>query len=379
LRALAALGVVATHARYLARPRIDGVFISTLWQGGRLTVFLFFAVSGYLIAGPFLRALLDGTELPELRTYAARRIARIVPAYWVALTALLVLGLANTPPPVTVLGIVDHYLLIHSQVPPDPASIYPVAWTLGIEAMFYLLVPLLAVGIRRITRAPVSHLWIIAGIGVLTVGSIALQLATYTRVIPFSGWSTVVQYSLPSQFMFFSPGMLFWVLEHRRLEVARRPMPQLSDLALWPLMLGAAALWFGSMYLFIGTSTPPVLSSVGFVIASAFTLALARCRRQTTSIVGRGFAWVGLVSYGLYLWHWIAMHAILVWRGVILKDAGLPGWAGATALLLMISLPIAGVSWYKLELPAMRLARRLAPSRRADGSGAPLEVQRSRG
>ncbi len=207
LRALAALGVVATHARYLARPRIDGVFISTLWQGGRLTVFLFFAVSGYLIAGPFLRALLDGTELPELRTYAARRIARIVPAYWVALTVLLVLGLANTPPPVTVLGILDHYLLIHSQIPPDPASIYPVAWTLGVEAMFYLLVPLLAVGIRRITRAPVSHVWIIVGIGVLTVGSIALQLATYTRVIPFSGWSTVVQYSLPSQFIFFSPGM----------------------------------------------------------------------------------------------------------------------------------------------------------------------------
>lgn len=43
LGALATLGVVATHARYLARPRIDGVFITTLWQGGRLTVLLFFA------------------------------------------------------------------------------------------------------------------------------------------------------------------------------------------------------------------------------------------------------------------------------------------------------------------------------------------------
>ena len=41
---------------------------------------VFFVLSGYLIAAPFLRALLDGEPMPSLRSYAARRFARIVPA-----------------------------------------------------------------------------------------------------------------------------------------------------------------------------------------------------------------------------------------------------------------------------------------------------------
>jgi peptidoglycan/LPS O-acetylase OafA/YrhL len=360
LRALAALGVVATHARWLGDSLTGNAFESTIWKGARLTVFLFFAVSGYLIAGPFLRALLEGGSLPDVPRYSLRRVARIFPAYWFALTALLMLGLANTPPAVSLKGVVTHYLLVHSEVPPEPGSIYPIAWTLGVEATFYLAVPLIAVAVRRMVGRPLGHRSALMGIGVLALGSAALQLATYTRDIPTSGWATVVQYSLPAQFLFFAPGMMFAVWEHRRVQVAGRALPQVSDAALWPLGAGVTALWLGSMYLFAQTTTNPGLSSLGFALASGLSLALARCRRQTTSVLGRGLAWVGLVSYGLYLWHWIVMHAIFVWHGRMFAGSGFPGWVASTALLLAASIPLAAASWYWIERPAIGIASGLA-------------------
>src|SRR5688572_2383260 len=50
-------------------------------------VSIFFALSGFLLSRPFLTAILDGTPLPGRDAFYARRIRRIVPAYWVALTA----------------------------------------------------------------------------------------------------------------------------------------------------------------------------------------------------------------------------------------------------------------------------------------------------
>jgi peptidoglycan/LPS O-acetylase OafA/YrhL len=90
LRALAALMVLVSHGRrepptgFSQMTTLDAFSRTGLGQGG---VVLFFSVSGFLIAGPFLRALLHGNELPATRAYVARRAARILPAYWVALTA----------------------------------------------------------------------------------------------------------------------------------------------------------------------------------------------------------------------------------------------------------------------------------------------------
>jgi peptidoglycan/LPS O-acetylase OafA/YrhL len=89
LRAIAALMVLVSHAGALALVEPTGVakHASRLGVG----VWIFFAASGYLIAGPFLRALLEGRSTPRVGRYALRRAVRILPAYWVALAAILLL------------------------------------------------------------------------------------------------------------------------------------------------------------------------------------------------------------------------------------------------------------------------------------------------
>src|SRR5436309_6084224 len=93
VRAVAALMVLAAHAVALSvgpgnpsLPRWADTAVAFLSNG----VWLFFALSGYLIAGPFLRALVAGRAQPPATSYTVRRAARILPAYWIALAVAVV-------------------------------------------------------------------------------------------------------------------------------------------------------------------------------------------------------------------------------------------------------------------------------------------------
>jgi peptidoglycan/LPS O-acetylase OafA/YrhL len=352
LRTLAALGVVATHARWLAHvpsgrtSSFWDALHSSLWNGSRTTVYLFFALSGFLIARPFVAALLDGRPLPAWRDYTRRRVARIVPAYWMAFTAFLAFGFATGA---TAFNVVDHYLLVHNEVPGDAGNLLPVAWTLGIEASFYLAVPLVAALVRRRRTGPVAPWRMLAWVGAATAASVALHLAVFTRTLP-TGWGSVEQYTLPAQFLFFAPGVALAVAEHGH----QRPL-----LAPWTVAaagVAAAAGWLGCMYLFVVSSVPAGISSIGFALLSGTILCLGRWSREPGSPVGRAIVWVGTVSYGLYLWHWLVMRAMYGWWGAAFKGTGAVSWPLSTAIVLALSLPLAAASWRLIERPSMRRA-----------------------
>src|SRR5436190_6048146 len=150
VRALAALMVLAAHANRLGGPVLPGGLTQRAVGSLAGGVWLFFSVSGFLIAGPFLRALLRGRPRPPVHAYAVRRAARILPAYWVAFAAMLVLvsgaQLAHW------WQIPVHGLLLHRLVPGESEKLYFVAWTLGVEAIFYALVPLGAWLVWRFVR-----------------------------------------------------------------------------------------------------------------------------------------------------------------------------------------------------------------------------------
>ena len=83
LRSIACLLVVVFHLRTMLT--VDFGPLNPVIEGGNSGVFLFFALSGYLLYRPFLRGNVD------LRSYAIKRAARILPGYFVALVALVAL------------------------------------------------------------------------------------------------------------------------------------------------------------------------------------------------------------------------------------------------------------------------------------------------
>ena len=65
--------------------------LGPLIETGGYALGMFFALSGYLIARPFVFAFVHGQRLPRIWSYARNRILRIVPAFWAVLTVLLLI------------------------------------------------------------------------------------------------------------------------------------------------------------------------------------------------------------------------------------------------------------------------------------------------
>ena len=87
LRGLIAMGVLVCHA--------TAAFWLTDWWGRYAYSFgiglmVFFALSGFLLYRPYVAARVDRRPPPRVRDYTRRRIFRIVPAYWAALTLLAI-------------------------------------------------------------------------------------------------------------------------------------------------------------------------------------------------------------------------------------------------------------------------------------------------
>ena len=109
LRGLAALAIVLTHVGLGSGANYNaayGVLLARLDIG----VTLFFVLSGFLLYRPFVAARLENRPAPRLRDYARRRVLRIVPAYWLALTVLAIWpGLTFTAPRWVYYGFLQNY------------------------------------------------------------------------------------------------------------------------------------------------------------------------------------------------------------------------------------------------------------------------------
>jgi peptidoglycan/LPS O-acetylase OafA/YrhL len=341
---------------------------------------LFFALSGYLIAGPFLRSLLEGKRPPAGRRYAIRRAARILPGYWIALIA--VLSLATAAQVQHWWQVPLHGFLMQDLVDGESNRLLFVAWTLSVEAMFYIFVPLAALAGWRLSggRAislPTLSRWVL-GIGVASLAfRFALaQVFTPEELLTAEGPRVArALHRIPNFLYAFAPGALIFLAEtpqaaerggvwavYRRL----RDRPALLAIAAVAILLLHIAAtrqggrWFESSDLLMVTAAGlGVLSMMGD----------GPRRTAAARILGP----IGLISYGVYLWHAVIRtglerHALDLIPGA---HGGLWYWPAHTLLLLALTLPVALASWLFIERPLLRWT-----SRWTEGAGRPLPPER---
>jgi peptidoglycan/LPS O-acetylase OafA/YrhL len=352
LRAIAALSVLAYHAWLYTKPRVSsGVKHATSdywWHELRLGLVLFFVLSGFLLYGPWVRAALTGARRPSTRGYAIRRAARILPAYWVAIAASVVLLWKHDAVPGVRLPDASNLWLfgVFGQNFREDSllTLNPPSWTLAVEATFYVLLPLLgvlAVAGRRVgvVAAPVLFF----GIG----------LAYNFAMSDETGLSPIVSKVLPAFAPYFALGMLAAVLAHGR---------TLGPRVMWSLLAAGSALvvadaWWAADNATRGSHAQSLRIWRDTAAAAGFALILlgtSAARTAPRLLMSRPMVWVGERSYGIYLWH-VPLLLVLRSQGLLPLST-----VAGMAVVLPVTLLVAEASWRWIERPAQDWSRRVA-------------------
>ncbi len=372
LRGVAAASVVVYHvwSHSTPPPNLGGVgphVLGNLAHG----VVLFFALSGFLLYRPFAAAVLRGEERPGFAAYARNRALRILPAYWVILVLVgLVLQTAvlDTTPVLREGALTDPVLLLKDALliqnyGGDSLStgIGP-AWSLAVEVVFYVLLPVLvlwgaAMARRARTRAR-RHLALLAPPALLGVAGLAGSIAG--GVV-----GGILDVSFLAYAHLFTAGMLLAVW-HVEFEDGRVRLP-----GWWRAGAIAAMAILAVTGVAIGANPrlPERIETLFFSLVSGLLLALVvfvprdRPPRLIRVLETRPFVAAGLISYSVYLWHrplisFLARHGVAAGGGGLALLANLALVASATAALSWLTYRLVEKPSLRWKAPSDAAARR---------------------
>ena len=229
LRFFAIAIVVAGHfaertARFFPQTNAHGEsLIGSLLQRPGIGVFLFFAISGFIIASQARKAKESMLSRAFLGRYLGRRILRIEPPYMILLVAsLLFIGATGYSPDGTQqfwkqpdsLGVsfLASVLYVHKLVWGTFPRLFPPGWSLEVEVQFYILAPLLFWVWFKLKDNAVR---IAFGFAVLLAGCL-MSLSTATKAGPLFIDASITRY-----FHYFWLGILLsdmqgWMVDKTR-------------------------------------------------------------------------------------------------------------------------------------------------------------------
>lgn len=344
LRAFAVLPVILFHAGF------------SLFSGGYVGVDVFFVISGYLITSIILRELEQG-RFSILRFYE-RRIRRILPALfammavcipvaWVVLSPYMFRDFSQSVAAVSVY-LSNVLFWLESDYFDTAAELKPLlhTWSLAVEEQYYVIVPMLLMGLWHLGRAS-----LFAMIVLLAVASLALS-QWMVEIYPSANF-----YLLPSRAWELLAGSIcaFLLAGGKRYGV--------SALA-W---LGLGMILF-AVFVFDAHTPFPSLYALLPVAGTALVILFTAPQASTARFLSwPPFVWVGLISYSAYLWH----QPIFAFTRLHLVFEPSPWLMGA---LCLVSLGAAWISWRFIERPF----RSAAPGPSESGQAKPWLASRQK-
>ena len=347
LRFYAFLGVFIYHTLPEQPAFYRGLHLPlpSLWsavvKSGASGVDLFFALSAFLITSLLLRER-EETGGISLRLFYIRRILRIWPLYLVVMAVAIVLAHTLRSQDLPWYYVIGYLLFVGNWLNAAfgrPDSICTPLWTVSIEEQFYLVWPAL---MRMLGRR-----------GMIIAAVATFLLATLSQIgVALAGLSGgYIYYGSPSRSGTFALGILLALFADR--------LPRLTWGMRWLLLTAGLGGWVAA-YVWLNDRPGPVTMRMvlGRVVGSiGAVLILYACLHSRSRLVTNG--WVvqlGKISYGLYMWHAVA---ILIMLGLLRP---IWGWhllaAKALGFVMTVLLALASYRW--IESPFLRLKDRFA-------------------
>ncbi len=382
MRALAVVAVMIYHAN------------SSWLPGGFLGVEVFFVISGYLIT-LLLIGEHERTGTLSLKGFYLRRARRLLPALFTLLIGITIytalfrrdaLGQLRGDVVAALAYVSNWYQIWVGQGYTAAGDFAPLRhlWSLAVEEQFYLLWPLAMILLLRVGRRrlpDVSWGLVVAAVAITGVTA-ALHhpglIGTCTTT-PDAYWHVggrciskvdTLYLSTPTRATGLLLGAAF-AMVWRPAAVVRGPMrdrgPLLDGVAMLGLAGLAALCW--TLHIVTTEGADAWLFRGGFLLTDVATLAViaAVTHRQAAMgpLLGNPvFVWIGLRSYGLYLYHWAIYQGIRRISGNVLTVPQLIGALAAAAV-------VAELSYRFIETPIRKGALRQAWRRLRDSGGSP--------
>lgn len=365
--------VLGTHAAFATGELVHSRF-AFVFARLEIGVAIFFALSGFLLFQPWVRAAAAGRPAPSVGTYARRRTRRIIPAYLI--TVLLAYGgyavwAGASTPGQSWAGLVRHLTLTHIYTD-DYLITYlhhglSQTWSLAVEFSLYAALPLLAYLLLTVLC---RNAWCPARLlGAMTV--ICCIAPVWLVVVHTTDWlPNSAGMWLPAHIGWFTDGMMVATLAAMgvrcRTAVATSLAALLFFVACTPL---AGAITMGPVPLWAPLTKSLLYASIATLAVAA--LALGDGGWVERVLATRPMVWLGEISYEVFLLHVLAM-------ALVLGMVGWPPFSGSfltlAALTLAVTVPSAWVL-SRLTRPASRTGSHSeqTPSLR-EGSETPAPV-----
>ena len=342
LRGLAVVAVMLYHLGFTWIP------------GGFLGVDLFFVISGYVITRLLLDSIARSGGL-DLRAFYKARIRRLFPplifmiiatSIYIGIWAPETMRRFMSDSPFSLLGVMNWWLVFRHTDYFDSISRAPLlqhTWSLGVEAQFYLLWPLiLLLTVRYLgkRKIPGAALFIAAVSGItLLVVSFKVDAASASQISHvYFGTDT------HSIGLFLGAALaVSWIPQNLKEDVEKRAQDFIDGIGIIGF-IGMIA-----TFLFID-ETDPTLYKLAFPLAGIFGCAIITsvvhpASRFAPLLSSKIAVWIGERSYSIYLWHWVVFQ--LTRPAVDIEGSA---WA-LTALRILIVFALADISLRFVELP----------------------------
>ena len=342
LRAIAVIAVMLYHLGFNWIP------------GGFLGVDLFFVISGYVIT----RLLLDSIQRSgglDLRGFYAGRVRRLLPplVFMLVITAIFVGVWAPdsmrrflTDTPFALTGLMNWWLVFKHQDYFESFGRPPLlqhTWSLGVEAQYYLLWPLILYFVLKVFGKKVIPT---AALSIATISGAALFLASIKADISSSQDVSHVYFGTDTHSIGLFLGSALavsWIPQNLRLNIEKRAQDFIDFIGVFGL-LGLLA-----SFLFIQEADPTAyriaFPLVG-IFGSAIIMSVVHPASRFAPILQHPFlVWIGERSYAIYLWHWIVFQ---VTRPA--QDLAGSTWA-LYAFRILVVFALADISQRWIEIP----------------------------
>jgi peptidoglycan/LPS O-acetylase OafA/YrhL len=344
MRGIAVLMVVLVHVFNDFGSKWVPKNIGKIFIAGHFGVQLFFLASAFTIFNSYYSRY--GKEESPNQNFFVRRFFRIAPLYYLAIIYYLWQnGIGpnfwSGGQPITVKGILLNVFFLHGFSPYYINSVVPGGWSIGVEMLFYLLVPLIFMFVKNTNKA------VFFLSGVITFKFIADKLAYKLLAVPdFFIFEEYLKFYLPYQLPVFAIGIIFYYW------IARGD----TKISIWA--------WLSLIVLVAADIVTHKLHVTESIAVSAIFVGVALLLKRGThaNFFSRVIAHIGHVSYSVYLSHFAVIYCIVNYLHLPEKWGAINSYGWLTLwylVVLALAVGVANITTKYIESPMQKLGNKL--------------------